>query len=251
MNENSSLSKKEKRELKRREKEEAILNNHKNKKIKIWSLWLTIFLILAAGIGSIVFLVSKKPNFNAAVSQPALLALTKDDWIKGAPNAKAELIEYSDLECPACAAFNPVLEKLSNDFPNDFKLVYRHFPLPQHGNAKAAAYAAEAAGRQGKFFEMASKIFESQTEWESLPESVAKDKFKNIAPELGLDLNKFQNDLNDSSIKNSVQRDLDSGNALGINSTPTFFLNNKKIQNPRSYEEFKKLIENEINNGQK
>lgn len=223
------------------------MDAQKNKKIKNSVLWGSIFLILTLGIGGIIFLVSKKADFSGDASQPALLALTDNDWVKGGAEAKTVLVEYSDFQCPACAYFMPVLEKLTQDFPNDLKIVYRHFPLPQHQNAKIAAYAAEAAGKQGKFFEMANKIFEQQKNWENLRNSETENIFKNFSSEIGLDISQFEKDLENEEIKKSVERDLSDGYALDINATPTFYLNNKKLQNPRNYDNFKKLIEDEIN----
>lgn len=244
---NNNLTKKEKRELKKIEKKELLLQNEKSKRTKKFFLWGSVFLTLVLGIGSIIFLVSKKGVFESGASEPVLLVLANDDWIKGSENAKTVLVEYSDFQCPACAYFMPVLEKLAADFPNDLKIVYRHFPLPQYQNAKIAAYAAEAAGKQGKFFEMADKIFDRQKEWAEISNEKAENIFKQLAEELKLNIEQFEKDAASEEIKRSVEKDSRDGYVLGINSTPTFFLNGKKIQNPRSYEEFKKVIENEIN----
>lgn len=194
-----------------------------------------------------MYLIAKKEAFESGTSEPVLLVLASDDWIKGSENAKTILVEYSDFQCPACAYFMPVLEKLAADFPNDLKIVYRHFPLPQHQNAKIAAYSAEAAGKQKRFFEMADKIFDSQKEWAEISNEKAGNIFKQLAGELKLNIEQFEKDEINEEVKKSVEKDSRDGYALGINSTPTFFLNGKKIQNPRSYEEFKKIIENEIN----
>lgn len=241
----NNLTKKERRELKRKEKEEIILNKEKGKKSKMILTFSIIFLVLALGVGSIVYLVINKSAFEGAV-QPALLALSDSDWINGKKEAPATLIEYSDYQCPACAYFDPVLKKLENDLNGKVKIVYRHFPLPQHKNAKLAAYAAEAAGKQEKFFEMTGRIFEAQKRWEGLSENGAREIFKNFARELNLDMQKFETDLNNEEIKKSVDEDYKNGVALGINSTPTFYLNGKKLQNLTSYDAFKKAVEEEI-----
>lgn len=245
---NNNLTKKEKMELKRKEKEENREQKEKSKKIKTITIWGSVFLMLIIGIGSIVFLVSKSSSFDGSVSQPALLNIQDKDWTKGNKEAKTILIEYSDFQCPACAFFMPVIEKLSSDFPNDLKIVYRHFPLPQHKNARIAAYAAEAAGQQGKFFEMADKIFERQKDWENLSEKDAVEIFKNSASELNLDIKKFEEDLNKDEIKKKVEQDYENGTALNTSYTPTFYLNGNKIVNPKSYDEFKKMIEEKIAN---
>lgn len=244
---NNNLTKKERRDLRRKEKEENRNQKEKSKKTNMIAIWTIVGLMLVAGIGSIVFLAAKSSSFDGTVSEPALLALAGDDWTKGGAKAKAVLVEYSDFQCPACAYFMPIVEKLTADFPDDLKIVYRHFPLPQHKNAKIAAYASEAAGAQGKFFEMADKIFEQQKDWENSSEENALKIFKNSAIELNLDMKKFEESLDSEEIKNAVQNNYKDGMALNINYTPTFYLNGNKIVNPKNYDEFKKMIENEIN----
>ena len=119
--------------------------------------------------------------------------------------------------------------------------MYRHFPLRQiHPNADAAAQAAEAAGRQGKFWEMADLIFTGQKDWSASDD--AKEKFEQYAQQLGLDLTKFKEDGDSSEIKQKIQQDLDSANAMNLSGTPTFFLNGQFIKGPGSYEEFKALV---------
>lgn len=254
MENNQNLTKKERRELKRKEKQESALKTQSGKKNKLIALWVVIFLFVAAGIGGIILLVSKS-TFSGGVSQPALLTLSASDWILEkkenndivSESTEATLIEYSDFQCPACAFFSPILEKLSKDLDGKVKIAYRHFPLPQHKNAKIAAYAAEAAGAQRKFFEMSSKIFEDQKDWSDISENNAKNLFKELALELGLNIEQFEKDRENGEIKDSVEKDLNDGRVLGINSTPTFYLNGKKMQNLISYDAFKKAVEEEIN----
>ena len=123
-------------------------------------------------------------------------------------------------------------------------LVYRHFPLPQHLGAKPAAYAAEAAGQQGQFWEMADLIFDNQSDWAGR-RNVA-EIFTGYAKDLNLDLTKFQSDVAAKAIKEAVEADKVSGNKFAVAGTPTFFLNGQKIENPKNYEEFKKIINDAI-----
>lgn len=168
-------------------------------------------------------------------------ALASDDWMRGNENAKAVLIEYSDFQCPACGSYYPLVRALHDEFGDSLLVVYRHFPLSQiHANAELAARAAEAAGTQGKFWEMHDLLFERQKEWSS--DRNASGTFAAYAGTLGLDTGRFINDFNSQEIKERVRRDYQNGFRAGIAGTPTFFLNGKKIQNPRSYEEFKKII---------
>lgn len=162
---------------------------------------------------------------------------TPNDHIAWSPEKKNLLIEYSDLQCPACRAFHFFLKSFE---PKNVTFIYRHFPLYQiHPNAFAAAYAAEAAGRQGKFFPMLDILFEKQEEWSKLGN--AKDYFVKLASELKLDTDKFRSDINSKEVKNKVGDDLAFGEKAGVAATPTFFLNGKKLE-IKSWEEFKKLL---------
>lgn len=168
-------------------------------------------------------------------------ALAADDWKRGNENAKVVLIEYSDFQCPACASYYPLVKALHDEFSDSLLVVYRHFPLSQiHTNADPAARAAEAAGKQGKFWEMHDLLFERQKEWSS--DRNASGTFAAYAGMLGLDTNRFISDFNSPEVIERVRSDYQGGFRAGIAGTPTFFLNGKKIQNPRSYDEFKKII---------
>lgn len=168
------------------------------------------------------------------------------DHGKGNQQAPAVLVEYSDFQCPACAATYPLLKRLSEELPDTLYLVYRHFPLKQiHPNAQPAAEAAEAAAKQGKFWEMHDSLFNTQTDWTGL--NNPEEFFINLASSLGLDLETFKTDLRSKETQNRVDRDYKSGIASGIPGTPTFFLNGTRISNPGTYEQFKQLIESTIN----
>ena len=120
--------------------------------------------------------------------------------------------------------------------------MYRHFPLRNiHPNADLAARAAEAAGRQGKFWEMHDLIFEHQKEWADQKD--ARELFVQYAQSLNLDIEQFWVDVDSSEIKDKIDIDSKSGLNFEVNATPTFFLNGEKLQNPRNYEEFKSLIQ--------
>ncbi|MBI4134401.1 MAG: thioredoxin domain-containing protein, partial [Candidatus Terrybacteria bacterium] len=123
--------------------------------------------------------------------------------------------------------------------------VYRHFPLPNHQNAKPAAYAAEAAGRQGKFWEMHDMVFKNQEEWQG--KRNADEIFITYAQTLNLDEDQFKTDFASREIKEKVDNAYRSATDLGLNSTPTFFLNGTKIANPRNYDELKSTITQAIN----
>jgi len=164
------------------------------------------------------------------------------DWSTGTFTAPITLVEYSDFQCPACGLYYPVLKQLTKDFPEKIRFVYRNFPLSQlHANAQLAAQAAEAAGLQGKFWEMHDLLFENQRVWSDQKDAL--DTFIAYAQTLGLDQQKFKLDVNSALVKESVDSDFKGGIDAKVNGTPTFFLNGKKITNPQSYDEFKTLIE--------
>ena len=218
--------------------------------------WTIIILIL----GGTVFVLAMLPRKEAGPANnngqtAEVPSITATDWVKGSPEAGVTLVEYGDFQCPACAAYHPLVDKLLKEKGQNFQFVYRHFPLRQHNNAKPAAYAAEAAGRQGKFFEMYDLIYQGQTNW---AEKInPKDIFLDYARSLNLNLEQYNKDFNSAEAKGRVEADLQSAIKLGVNSTPTFYLMDstpstdsgqasspqasKRIQ-PRNYDEFASLI---------
>jgi protein-disulfide isomerase len=186
-----------------------------------------------------------KTTSNTLPLDKNLLQVKSDDWVKGNPDASITLIEYLDFECEACRAYYPFVKQVSEEFKNDLRVVVRYFPLPGHKNGLPAALAVESAGRQGKFWEMYDIVFENQAQWGEKQTTDSKI-FEEYAQKIGLDLDKFRQDVNSQSVKDRIQRDVDSGIKLGNTGTPSFFLNGQKVQNLRSYEEFKNLIQAEI-----
>ncbi len=206
--------------------------------MKRFGLWGGVVLALVLIVGGAVWLSRSLGNSTEGdLKNP----VTSDDHMKGSADAAVTLVEYSDFQCPACAAFAPVVKQLAEEYGDKIRIVYRHFPLPQHGNAKPAAYAAEAAGLQGKFWEMHDLIFERQGEWSAASDPMPL--FLSYASALGLDEQKFSSDMNSADTKQRVERDFFGGVESRIAATPTFFLNGKKMTNPRSYDEFKQQIE--------
>lgn len=202
--------------------------------------------ISALVLGGMVFGMVKIASKNSPDNKTPLSlmsAVIESDWVRGNKEAKVVLTEYSDFQCPACASYHGIVKQLHNDFGDRMAIIYRHFPLRQiHANAEIAALSAEAAGKQGKFWEMHDMIFENQKKWET--EKNAKEIFIRYSLELGLNLEQFKKDIDSKEVKNKVETDYQSGVKIGVNHTPTFFVNSVEIQNPRSYEEFKNIIIN-------
>lgn len=173
--------------------------------------------------------------------------VTDEDTYLGNKDAKVTLVEYSDFQCPACKAFEDIVKQLRESYSaEDLKIVYRHFPLRSiHPNADLAAQAAEAAGEEGKFWEMKDLLFKNQAEWSQ--EKDPRGLFGAYAKEVGLDVSEFDEDLlPEDDSKERVEKDYQSGVALGVNSTPTFILNGVVLKNPQNLDEFKKLIDAEL-----
>lgn len=204
-----------------------------------------VIIAIAAGAGYYFFFAPEKSEVpEPASSSFSIDTLAENDTVKGPRDAKTVLIEYSDFQCPACAAYQPIVKQLAQDFEEKIAVVYRHFPLQQHKHAKLAAYAAEAAGKQGKFWEMHDMIFETQKEWSS--QSDARDTFIGYAEKLGLDRAQFISDINSDGIIDKVDSQQKSGLRARVNGTPTFFLNGKKLDTPRAYDDFKNVIKEAV-----
>lgn len=203
--------------------------------------FIVVILIIAAVAGfSSQGTQQTSSTFTATQTTP----ITKDDHTKGPSDAKVTLIEYGDFQCPACGAYEPLVEQLEQEYDGRVQFVFRNFPLYQiHQDAMIAAYAAEAANLQGKYWEMHDKLYATQNDWAQDPaDKVVADYFNGYAQALGLNVQKFDSDINSQTVKDRVQRDLDSGNNAQIDHTPTFFVNLTQIQNPTSLQGFESAL---------
>lgn len=234
------LTKKQRKELRRQEKlAERERIRSKKQRIRVIS-WGALISALVIGVLSIFYLTKTQKQ---PVTTPPLSVedIQSSDHIAGNKKSKTVLIEYSDFQCPACGAYYPMVKQLKNELGNSFAFIYRHFPLLQNKNAELAAQSAEAAAKQGKFWEMHDKLFENQSSWSDLSLKDAEKSFTDYAESLGLDINKFKEDVKSAEIKTKVENDKKSGERASVNATPSFFLNNELIS-PKNYDEFKQLI---------
>jgi protein-disulfide isomerase len=172
-------------------------------------------------------------------------AITSADWQEGDVTSTVSVIEYGDFECPACGEYFPIMQQLLQTYGNRVDFVFRNFPLTTlHPNAEIAAQAAEAAGLQGKYWQMHDLLYTDQNNWvNDSPTTVVKDYFDGYASSLGLNVSKFDTDINSSAVVNKVQDDVNSGNAAQVNHTPTFFVNLTQIPNPTSYAAFASVLD--------
>ena len=167
------------------------------------------------------------------------------DWTQGNPTAKVSVIEYGDFECPACGAYNPVMDDLIKTYGSQVLFAFRNFPLYTiHPDAGISAQAAEAAGWQGKYWPMHELLYQTQATWSTVAAGqVVSQYFNGYAQQLGLNVSKFDQDINSTAVTNKIAADVASGNAAQIDHTPTFFVNNAQIQNPTSEDAFKQVID--------
>ena len=178
------------------------------------------------------------------VAKEANEGVVVEAHIKGNPDAAVELVEYSDFQCPACAQAYPQVVSLLEEYGDQLRFEYRHFPLITiHAHAVPAAKAAEAAGQQGQFWGMHDLLFENQSQWSrsNNPEAF----FKQYAAELGLDLALFERHLNASVINDAITESFEEARERGLSGTPTFFLNGERME-LSSFEDFRNQIEGAI-----
>lgn len=189
-----------------------------------------------------VFLMSKSSSSSGPTppADPKLL-IRENSHQTGSGSEPVTLVEFGDYQCPACAAGNPVVKQILKDYEGKVNLVYRHFPLPQHKNAVISAQVAEAAGEQGKFWEMHDKIYENQKDWEASDKAL--DIFTSYAKDLGLDVNKFREDASSNKYTERINQDRADGGLVGLKATPTFFINGERLEGVPGPSVFKQKID--------
>ncbi|MFE9748295.1 DsbA family protein [Saccharothrix saharensis] len=165
--------------------------------------------------------------------------------LSGPAEAKVTVVEFLDLECEACRAAFPGVERLRGEYGDRVSFVMRYFPIPSHRNAELAARAVEAASRQGKLELMYRAMYETQPTWGEKQEP-QREAFVGFAQALGLDVTQFEADLDDPAVLERVRKDRDDGVALGVRGTPTFFVNGTQFQGNPTYQALKAVIDREL-----
>ena len=156
-------------------------------------------------------------------AQPVQNVSVDDDPARGDANAPVTIVEFTDFQCPACAAMQPVLEEVLKSYGNKVRFVVRDFPLNQHENARKAAEAANAANAQGKFFEYIAMLFKNQ-------KALDVPSLKRYASDLGLDRARFDAALDRGVYAAEVEKDVSDGELYGVGSTPTIFINGVQLK---------------------
>ncbi len=160
-----------------------------------------------------------------------------DSPLRGSPMAPVTIYEFSDFQCPYCKTAAPALKKIVEESDGKVKLVFKHYPLPMHPKAREAAKATIAADRQGKFWEMHDLLFENQAE-------LQRASFTKYAEQLGLDVNRFKADMQSEETERRVEADIKQGRAVGVDSTPSIYVNDRRFVFP--VDELDVYIEEEL-----
>ncbi len=181
--------------------------------------------VLAFCTGWLAFWLAAVVRGETTASLPMVLDQAVDptrDWVRGNEAAPLTLVEYSDFECEFCGYATGVLQELRAQFGDELRYVFRHLPLPDvHDHAELAAVAAEAAGQQGKFWEMHHLLFAHQ-------EQLEFEDVIGYAGDLDLDTERFTRDMGDEQLALRIREDIASADASGARGTPTFFIGNRR-----------------------
>lgn len=212
---------------------------------------LTAFVIAVATVGTVVFLSVRDSGSASNVEldgSPAGQTVRDNSHrLNLVPASEVYFVEFLDFECEGCRAVYPAIEQLRAEYGDRVNFVLRYFPMRSHFNAERAARAVEAAAQQGQLEAMYRKMFETQAEWgeQRVP---ADDVFRGFAQQLGLNMEAFAATYNDPATLERVRLDIADGTALGVQGTPTFFINGERIQ-PRSYEDLTTALDQALERG--
>ncbi|HSW77734.1 MAG TPA: DsbA family protein [Candidatus Chromulinivoraceae bacterium] len=199
---------------------------------KAWIIFASVCIVL---LGVLVYLSSKdKVDVSKVDSNVIQNASTQSgniaDHVFGKKDSKVLFVEYGDYQCPGCGSAYPTIKTELTKYQGQIAFVFRNFPLTSlHPNAKAAAAAAEAAGLQGKYWEMHDKLYENQSSWENLSATDRTDYFANFAKDLGLNVDQFKTDMASTSVNEKINFDLALGKKIGVNGTPSLYINGQTI----------------------
>jgi protein-disulfide isomerase len=158
---------------------------------------------------------------------------------KGPASAPVQIIEFSDFECPFCLRANPTIVQVLSAYGDRVRLVYRHYPLPNHPNARPAAEASACAQEQGRFWDYHDRLFANQSR-------LTTADLKQHAAELGLDAGPFNACVDSRKYQKDVDADIEAANAAGVKGTPAFFINGRPLSGAQPLENFRRIIDDEL-----
>ena len=217
-------------------------------KATLVTIAVVVVLVVAALIYVLVNQSQAAPPSSGDGSSSTQLVRENSHVLDDGGDGAVTVVEFLDFECEACGSFYQIVEDLREQFAGEITYVVRYFPLPGHFNSKNAAIAAEAAAQQDRFENMYHRLFESQAEWGEAQESRA-DLFRSFAEELGLDMAAFDAAVADPSTAERVDQDFEEGRALGVSSTPTFFVDGE-LAELQEWDDLENLIQAAVSGGQ-
>jgi len=200
---------------------------------------IAVFVLVFGGLG---FLISRSNTSSTTpITKDRLIDSTSHNTVSS--NAKVNIVEFGDFQCPACGAVFPIMEEILASYKDNpqVNFVARNFPLPQHNYALLAAEAAEASGAQGKYWEMYRLIYANQITWVNSADPLSI--FVGYASELKLDTARFKSEVSGNKYESVIEKDRQAGVSLGVNSTPTFFINGLKVGNVQNIADFTARID--------
>lgn len=217
--------------------------------------WLIFIVICVAVLGGLIFISRKdKINVDAIDMTKATAASSANgniaDHVFGNKDSKVVLTEYGDFQCPACGSAYPVIKEVTDAYKDKIAFIFRNNPLTAiHPNARAGSAAAEAAGLQGKYWDMHDALYVNQTNWSSAAVDKRTDMFVAYASQIGVkDKEKFKKDMESKAVNDKIDFDLALGKRVPVSGTPTILLNNKKIESDvwSDKDKFRAAIENAL-----
>ena len=180
-----------------------------------------------------------KTPVRISLEPPRQKIATADSPAQGPANAPIELVEFSDFQCPFCYRSFPTVKQVMETYSGKVRFVYRNYPLPNHPNARPAAEAAQCANEQGQFWPYHDRLFANQSK-------LSDSDLKASAAALGLDAGRFNACLDSHKYQARVEADTKAGNEAGVNGTPAFFINGRLLSGAQPFDEFKKIIDEEL-----
>src|SRR5437764_4662418 len=193
-------------------------------------LIVTVVGLLAIGGGAYFYWAKRSANAPPKYAKPEHEAARESVHTLGPENAPVTLEEFGDFQCPPCGMLSEPINQLQKQY--NLRVIYREFPLPSHAHAREAAFAAEAAGRQGRFWQMHDLLYREQAVWSKSTD--ARALFSAYAGMLQLDLDRFKKDLDSNEVQQKVEGDQQRGAAIGVKNTPTIFINNEAVPGTKS-----------------
>jgi protein-disulfide isomerase len=191
-------------------------------------LIVAVVAVVAIGSGAALYRSKRPKTLEIPKGRGASATESGDVHMLGSPDAKVTLEEFGDFQCPPCGKLSDPINQIQHDYNRQIRFIFRNFPLINHLHAKDAAYAAEAAGLQGRFWQMHDLLYREQAVWSNSAD--ARALFSAYAGYIGLNIDRFKLDMDSEKVKEHVAADQKQGLSLGVKNTPTIFLNNKEIE---------------------